>query len=52
MKEKNAKVATVENNVTTTKIDNTPTGKTKTIKDKEAIKKAREEQYKLSLIHI
>ena len=46
MKEKNAKVATVENNVTITKIDKTPTGKVKTIKDKEAIKKAREEQYK------
>lgn len=46
MKEKNAKVATAENNVTTTKIDKTPTGKVKTIKDKEAIKKAREEQYK------
>ena len=46
MKEKNTKVATAENNVTTTKIDKTPTGKVKTIKDKEAIKKAREEQYK------
>lgn len=46
MKEKNAKVATIENNATTTKIDKTPTGKVKNIKDKEAIKKAREEQYK------
>lgn len=46
MNEKNVKVATVENNVTTTKIDKTPTGKVKNIKDKEAIKKAREEQYK------
>lgn len=46
MEKKTTKVATVENNVTTTKIDKTPTGKVKTIKDKEAIKKAREEQYK------
>ena len=46
MEKKTTKVATAENNVTTTKIDKTPTGKVKTIKDKEAIKKAREEQYK------
>ena len=46
MEKKNAKVATVENNVTTTNIDKTPTGKVKNLKDKEAIKKAREEQYK------
>lgn len=46
MEKKTTKVATVENNVTTTKIDKTPTGKVKTFKDKKAIKKAREEQYK------
>lgn len=47
MSRKNFKVATTEDGKTTlTKIDKTPTGKVKTIKDKEAIKAAREEQYK------
>ena len=41
------KVATAENGETTlVKIDKTPTGKVKTIKDREKIKKEREEQYK------
>ena len=40
-------MATTEDGKTTlTKIDKTPTGKVKTMKDKEAIKAAREEQYK------
>lgn len=47
MSRKNFKVATTEDGKTTiTKIDKTPTGKVKTIKDREAIKKEREEQYK------
>lgn len=47
MSRKNFKVATDANGQTTmTKIDKTPTGKVKTIKDKEVIKKEREEQYK------
>lgn len=58
MSKKNFTVATVENGKTTkqdtkhafatTNIskDKTPTGKVKTIKDKEALKKEREEQYK------
>ena len=47
MSRKNFKVATTENGKTTlTKIDKTPTGKVKTLKDKEAVKAAREEQYK------
>ena len=47
MSRKNFKVATTEDGKTTlTKIDKTPTGKVKTLKDKEAIKAAREEQYK------
>lgn len=58
MSRKNFKVATTENGQTTKQdikhkfatVDvaknNTPTGKVKTIKDKEAIKAAREEQYK------
>lgn len=47
MSRKNFKVATTEDGKTTlTKIDKTPTGKIKTLKDKEAIKAAREEQYK------
>lgn len=47
MSRKNFKVATAENGKTTlTKIDKTPTGKVKTIKDKETIRKEREEQYK------
>ena len=46
MSRKNFKVATTQDGKTTlTKIDKTPTGKVKTLKDKEAIKKAREEQY-------
>ena len=46
MSRKNFKVATTEDGKTTiTKIDKTPTGKVKTIKDKEAAKKAREEQF-------
>jgi len=46
MSRKNFKVATTEDGKTTmTKIDKTPTGKVKTIKDREAIKKEREEQY-------
>ena len=47
MSRKNFKVATAENGKTTlVKIDKTPTGKVKTIKDKETIRKEREEQYK------
>lgn len=47
MSRKNFKVATAENGATTlVKIDKTPTGKVKTIKDKEIIRKEREEQYK------
>ena len=47
MSRKNFKVATAENGETTlVKIDKTPTGKVKTIKDKETIRKEREEQYK------
>ena len=47
MSRKNFKVATTEDGKTTlTKIDKTPTGKVKTLKDKEAVKVAREEQYK------
>ena len=47
MSRKNFKVATTEDGKTTlTKIDKTPTGKVKTLKDKEAVKAAREEQYK------
>lgn len=47
MSRKNFKVATTEDGKTTlTKIDKTPTGKVKTIKDREKIKKEREEQYK------
>ena len=47
MSRKNFKVATTEDGKTTlTKIDKTPTGKVKTMKDKEAVKAAREEQYK------
>lgn len=46
MSRKNFKVATTEEGKTTiTKIDKTPTGKVKTIKDREKIKKEREEQY-------
>lgn len=46
MSRKNFKVATTEDGKTTlAKIDKTPTGKVKTLKDKEAVKKAREEQY-------
>ena len=46
MSRKNFKVATTQEGKTTlTKIDKTPTGKVKTLKDKEAVKKAREEQY-------
>lgn len=46
MSRKNFTVATTEDGKTTlTKIDKTPTGKVKTIKDKETIKAAREEQY-------
>ena len=47
MSRKNFKVATTEDGKTTlTKIDKTPTGKVKTLKDREQIKKEREEQYK------
>lgn len=47
MSRKNFKVATAENGETTlVKIDKTPTGKVKTIKDKETIRKEREENYK------
>lgn len=47
MSRKNFKVETAENGQTTIiKIDKTPTGKVKTIKDKEKIQKDREEQYK------
>ena len=47
MSRKNFKVATDTNGQTTlNKIDKTPTGKVKTIKDKEVIRKEREEQYK------
>jgi len=47
MSRKNYKVATASDGKTTlTKIDKTPTGKIKTIKDREKIRKEREEQYK------
>lgn len=47
MSRKNFKVATAENGETTlVKIDKTPTGKVKTIKDRDKIRKEREEQYK------
>lgn len=47
MSRKNFKVATADNGETTlVKIDKTPTGKVKTIKDKENIRKEREETYK------
>lgn len=58
MSKKNFKVATTENGKTpkqdtkhmfataNIKIDKTPTGKVKTLKDREKIKKEREEQYK------
>jgi hypothetical protein len=47
MSRKNFKVATTEDGKTTIiKIDKTPTGKVKTIKDKEQVRKEREEQYK------
>ena len=47
MSRKNFKVATADNGETTlVKIDKTPTGKVKTIKDKETIRKEREENYK------
>lgn len=54
MSRKNFKVATAENGKTPTQdtkhkfsnVTKTPTGKVKTIKDREAIKKAREEEYK------
>ena len=47
MSRKNFKVATAEDSKTTLiKIDKTPTGKVKTIKDKETIRKEREENYK------
>lgn len=47
MSRKNFKVATTEDGKTTlTKIDKTPTGKVKTLKDREKVKKEREEQYK------
>lgn len=46
MSRKNFTVATTEDGKTTlVKIDKTPTGKVKTLKDKEALKAAREEQY-------
>lgn len=46
MSRKNFKVATAENGETTiVKIDKTPTGKVKTLKDKEKIQKAREEEF-------
>jgi len=47
MSRKNFKVATAEDGKTTIiKIDKTPTGKVKTLKDEEQIRKEREEQYK------
>lgn len=47
MSRKNFKVATAEDGKTTlVKINTIPTGKVKTIKDKETIRKEREEQYK------
>lgn len=47
MSRKNYKVATASDGKTTlTKIDKTPTGKVKTIKDRDKIRKEREEQYK------
>ena len=47
MSRKNFKVATADNGETTLiKIDKTPTGKVKTIKDREKIREEREEQYK------
>lgn len=54
MSRKNFKVATAENGKTPTQdtkhkfsnVTKTPTGKVKTVKDREAIKKAREEEYK------
>ena len=47
MSRKNFTVATTEDGKTTlTKIDKTPTGKVKTMKKKEELQKAREEQYK------
>ena len=47
MSRKNFTVATTEGGKTTlTKIDKTPTGKVKTMKKKEELQKAREEQYK------
>lgn len=54
MSRKNFKAATTENGKTPTQdtkhkfsnVTKTPTGKVKTIKDREAIKKAREEEYK------
>jgi len=54
MSRKNFKVATAESGKTPTQdtkhkfsnVTKTPTGKVKTIKDREAIKKAREEEYK------
>ena len=58
MSKKNFKVATTENGKTpkqdtkhvfataNVKKDKTPTGKVKTMKDKEELRKAREEQYK------
>lgn len=46
MSRKNFKVATTEDGKTTImKIDKTPTGKVKTIKDREKVRKEREEQY-------
>ena len=52
MSRKNFKVATAEDGKTTlVKIDKTPTGKVKTIKDKETIRKEREEQYKNFRVH-
>lgn len=47
MSRKNFTVATAENGETTlVKIDKTPTGKVKTLKDREKVRKEREEQYK------
>lgn len=47
MSRKNFKVATADNGETTlVKIDKTPTGKVKTLKDREKIRKECEEQYK------
>lgn len=47
MSRKNMKVATASDGKTTlVKIDKTPTGKVKTIKDRDKIRKEREEQYK------